>query len=140
MGSDDFGPELYPFPGPTRGSRSHYAVRWGPIRIVADDIDRPHRAERHPIHNRQLSRAAARRRHSRNFAVPGAVRRILLELSLGDTGSVHRRSDYHRHPDNMRPVRRESLAHLAAFRSGEPKQVVKDETFASVAVSGNLMI
>jgi predicted PurR-regulated permease PerM len=39
---------------------------------------------------------------ARHFAVPGVVRRIRLDLPLGDCGRVHRRADRHRGTDAMR--------------------------------------
>jgi len=68
-----------------------------------------------------LSRAAAGRRHPRNLAVPGVVCRILLDLPLGDTRRVHWHTGHYCDANNVRPVRRQSLARGAALRFGKPE-------------------
>ena len=68
-----------------------------------------------------LSRAAAGRRHPRNLAAPGVVCRILLELNLGIPGAFHSRTGHYCDANNVRPVRRQSLARGATLRFGRPE-------------------
>ena len=65
--------------------------------LMATGGDRRYGPVRHSICDRQLPRAAGRRRGARHFAARRGLRRFLLGLPMGHSRRVHRRTHHHRH-------------------------------------------
>ena len=72
------------------------SVRHGSVRVVADGNPCIRVSQRHPIRRGELPRAAVRRQRAVDFTFRRSILGFLLDLRVGPSWSVHRRSNRHR--------------------------------------------
>ena len=115
-----------PFIGPFVATLIPDPARDGAIRVVAGGSRRFRLPQYHPVCYRQLCRAARIGQRALDLALGRAIRRLLLDLSLGPVRRLHRRADRDRRADVLRPLSVDPMDRRASRRPGPGNCVEPD--------------